>query len=89
MGYGSQYPIWNDVTACIYKSSKSFGAKDTSDTKVFVGTSRTNSELLVQHFTTRREKGENTIFTFGIDKGNGLEVIAEKIMNTSTKEWLN
>ena len=28
------YPIWNDVQACIYGSSKSWGAKDTCNVYV-------------------------------------------------------
>ncbi len=50
-----QYPIWNDVTACIYGSSKSWGAKQTATVRVRVGTSSRNSHVFVDHATTHRE----------------------------------
>ena len=84
------YPIWNNVTACIYKSSKSFGARDTSETDIYVGTSRHNSEHLVSHVTTRREVGEYTVFRFGYQlPGQPLVQVAEKWMHTETREWLD
>lgn len=49
------YPIWNEVTACIYGSSKSYGAKQTSAVTVKVGTSSRNSHEFVHHATTHRE----------------------------------
>lgn len=52
--FGRQYPIWNKVTACIYKSSKSYGVKNTGEVEVRVGTSRTNSHHFVTHVTTVR-----------------------------------
>jgi len=81
------YPIWNDVEACIYKTSKSFGARNTSTTKVYVGTSKSNSELLVEHVTTKRIVGDFTIFRFGVDTGSGLEVLKTMYMHTKTKVW--
>lgn len=85
------YPIWNDVTACIYKSSKSYGAKDTSEASVKVGTSANNSKLLVRHCTTRRKKGDYVVFTFyvDIDDGKGFQPIRRKWMHTKTKEWFD
>lgn len=82
---GRSYPIWNQVEACIYKSPKHFGAKDTSQTQVFVGTSKSNSELLVTHTTTRRIEGDFTIFKFGVNE----KVLFTKYMNTKTHEWFN
>lgn len=41
-----QYPIWIDVQACVYGSNKSYGAKDTNEQKILVGSSRTNSHEL-------------------------------------------
>ena len=35
----SNYPIWNIVEACIYKSSKSYGVKKDGKVQVCVGTS--------------------------------------------------
>ena len=55
------YPIWNDVQACIYKGSKSWGAKNTCDVNVNVGSSATNSNLFVNHTTTRREINKDCI----------------------------
>ncbi len=49
------YPIWNAVTACIYGSSKSWGAKQTASVDVLVGTSSRNSHKFVSHATTHRE----------------------------------
>jgi hypothetical protein len=49
------YPIWNEVTACIYGSSKSWGAKQTAGVTVKVGTSARNSHEFVHHATTHRE----------------------------------
>ena len=79
------YPIWNQVEACIYKSPQHFGAKDTSQTKVLIGTSKSNSELLVTHTTTRRIEGDFTVFRFGVDG----EILKTKYMNTETKEWFD
>lgn len=81
------YPIWNDVTSCIYKSSKSYGARDTSETEVRVGTSAKNSEPLVRHVTTRRQDGEYTVFRFGVDTGDGFETLKTKWMHTKTHTW--
>ncbi len=50
-----QYPIWNDVQACIYGSSKSWGAKMTAAVSVLVGSSSRNSHKFVAHATTHRQ----------------------------------
>ena len=83
------YPIWNQIEACIYKSGKSFGAKDTSKTTVYVGTSRSNSEPLVEHITTRRIIGDYTVFVFSVDcnDGKGLQILKRLWMNNKTHEW--
>lgn len=52
----NQYPIYNKVEACIYKSDKSYGAKNTSHSTVFVGSSSKNSHQLVDVTTTKRFK---------------------------------
>lgn len=49
------YPIWNQVQACIYKSKKSYGAKDFSETEILVGSSNKNSHTLAKVSTRRRE----------------------------------
>jgi hypothetical protein len=82
------YPIWNDVSACIYKSGKSYGARDTSEATVLVGTSKTNSKFLARTVTTRRPYNNDwTVFKFGMDTGTGLSIVAEKYMHNKTKEW--
>lgn len=84
-----QYPIWHNVTACNYKGSKSYGSINTAETQVYVGTSSSNSELLVRHVTTRREEGQWTVFRFGVDTGDGLDVLKTKWMHTATKTWFD
>ena len=83
------YPIWNEVNACIYSSGKSFGAKDTSETRVKVGTSASNSVELVRHVTTRREQGAYTVFRFGVDCGTtaGLQILKTLWMHTKSQKW--
>ena len=54
MGYAS-YPIWNNVTACIYTASKSYGVKGDGEVEVVVGTSKRNSHHFVNHRTTHRQ----------------------------------
>ena len=53
------YPIWNIVTACIYKNgesgSKSYGVKKTGDVEVRIGTSSSNSHTFLKHSTTHRQ----------------------------------
>jgi len=49
-----QYPIWNKVTACIYKSSKNYGVKEKGVVDVYIGTSNSNSHLFCEHKTTHR-----------------------------------
>jgi hypothetical protein len=51
----SSYPIWNNVTACIYKAAKSYGVRETGDVSVLVGTSKSNSHEFVTHSTTHRK----------------------------------
>jgi hypothetical protein len=51
---GKAYPIWNKVQACIYKASKSWGARADCVVKVLVGTSSSNSHEFVRHTTTHR-----------------------------------
>lgn len=71
------YPIWNDVTACIYNSGKSWGAIDTAEVGVKVGTSGRNSNDFVRHVTWKRQRGPYTIFKFGVDllDGNGFHTL--------------
>jgi hypothetical protein len=78
-------PIWNNVTNCGYKGSKSYGNQDTGEVEILVGSSASNSHLLVNHFTTRRFKEEYKglknvcVFKFGIEIDNHKIVVTEKI----------
>lgn len=78
-------PIWNDVTNCKYKGSKSYGNVNTGEVTVSVGSSSKNSHELVRHVTTRRfhdeYKGyENVcVFKFGVFVGDKEMIICEKI----------
>ena len=62
------YPIWNNITACIYKSPRSYGVQKTGDVSVLVGTSASNSHPFVKHSTTHRmhENGDRE-FRFYLD----------------------
>jgi hypothetical protein len=67
MGFGGQYPIWVDVTSCIYNGKKSYGVKTTGDSTIYVGSSSSNSNEFLRTCVTKREctdaKG-NPIFKF-------------------------
>ena len=76
------WPIWVDVTACVYKGSKSYGARDVNEQTIFVGTSATNSHELVKVCTTRKEDGDDVVFKFGVD-GKVIKTIR---MNKKTQE---
>lgn len=63
------YPIWNDVTACIYKSSKSWGARQAASVQVRVGSSAQNSHAFLLHETTHREHANgDREFRFYVNK---------------------
>ena len=55
------YPIWNDVTACVYNGSKSYGVKKDGIVNVKVGTSKAYSYDFVQHRTSIREIDKHTL----------------------------
>ena len=55
------YPIWNDVTACIYNGSKSYGVKNDGVVNIKVGTSKNYSYMFIQHRTTVREIDKHTL----------------------------
>ncbi len=72
MGFGGQYPIWVDVTSCIYKSGKSYGVRDTGDSTIYVGSSKNNSNEFLRTCVTRADgtdgKGNPIIkFRFSVD----------------------
>ncbi len=67
------YPIWHNISACHYKTNKSFGGKNTSEDEIVVGNSAQDSETLARTVTTRRfvdhEKyGMVVIFKYSVDR---------------------
>ena len=48
------YPIWNNITDCIYAGSKSYGVRERGEVEVRVGTSGSNSHLFLNHRTTHK-----------------------------------
>ena len=81
----ASYPIWNKVTACIYKGAKSYGVKQTGDVSVYVGSSARNSHHFLNHTTTFRllENGDRE-FRFYLDgklvKRARLEKATQKLI---------
>lgn len=68
----SQYSIWHNVEACHYKSSKSYGGKNTSVDNIVVGSSARNSHNFVNTVTTRRfytheTHGDVCVFKYSVD----------------------
>ena len=61
-----QYPIWNIITACIYKGGKSYGVKNTGEVEIRVGTSSSNSHTFLKHRVTHRkdEQGNQSFYFF-------------------------
>jgi len=62
------YPIWNNITACIYKASKSYGVRERGEVEVRIGTSGSNSHLFLNHRTTHKilENGDRE-YRFYVD----------------------
>jgi hypothetical protein len=68
----SNYPIWHQVQACHYKTSKSWGGKNDSGETIYVGTSAKYSYEHCKILTTRRvivhpKLGECYIFKTSVD----------------------
>tara|TARA_R110000824_G_scaffold139019_2_gene303944 strand:- start:391 stop:657 length:267 start_codon:yes stop_codon:yes gene_type:complete len=62
------YPIWNKVQACIYKSSKDWGAIKASQVDIKVGSSGSNSHDFVTIKTThKKHKDGSREFRFYLD----------------------
>jgi hypothetical protein len=78
------YSIWNDVEACIYNSSKSWGAKDTCNVNVNVGSSSKYSNHFVTHTTTKKEIKKNLFeFRFYVNK----QIIQRALFDNLTKSF--
>jgi hypothetical protein len=84
----NSYPIWNNVEACIYKTSKSYGARKTGAVEVVVGTSRVNSHHFVNHRTTHRTLDDGSReFRFYVD--DVCLKRARLAKKSSELEWLD
>ena len=79
------YPIWVDVQACIYKSSKSYGARDTNEETVNVGTSAMYSHKFVTRGVTRRTYDDKIEFRA---YHNGVW-ISQLIIDSKTREIIS
>lgn len=84
------YPIWHEVNACHYQSSKSYGGKSNSGETIYVGTSAKNSHSHCEILTTRREiysmkyKERVSIFRTSIDN----VVLVETVVGVSSRKVL-
>ncbi len=76
------YPIWNKVTACIYKSNKSYGVQDDGNCEVFCGSSSGNSHKLGAIKTKRIIQEHFVIFRL---KVNGI-LISEKLFTKGAND---
>ena len=87
---GQSYPIWNDIEACIYKGSKSYGVRQTGKVSVYVGTSATNSHLFVNHRVTHRvdDKGLHTYRFYLNDKCVAKAEYNSKTEDYSGTQWI-
>ena len=54
------YPIWNRITACIYKGSKCFGVKNDGLNEILIGTSKSNSHEFVKTRITHKKHDDGT-----------------------------
>lgn len=83
------YPIWNKITACIYKGSKCYGVRNDGTNEILIGTSKSNSHEFVRTRVTHKkhEDGTRTYHFYLDDKLikkatlKGTEIEIEKITN--------
>ena len=54
------YPIWNKITACIYKAPKSYGVKRDGVNEILIGTRAKNSHKFADIRTTFRKNEDGT-----------------------------
>ena len=84
------YPIWIGVQSCLYKSSKSYGAKNTNFESINVGTSALHSHDFYTRATNRRVLSEYRGFTDVIvfrGYHNGI-CVEELVLSQKTREIL-
>lgn len=94
MGFGRKYPIWHEVQACHYKTSKSYGGVKDSRDDICVGTSSTYSYRHASILTTKREKehpkyGKCWVFKTSMDgivlKETWVSIKTKKMVRQRTK----
>ena len=56
----ASYPIWNKITACIYKGSKCFGVRIDGLNEILIGTSKSNSHEFVKTRVTHKKHDDGT-----------------------------
>ena len=79
-----QYPIWIDVSGDNYKTSKSFGSRDSVTMDICVGSSRTHSHDLARvSIHMREDDAGNRTFALALD---GL-VVRNAVMTKDKKFW--
>lgn len=65
------YPIWNDITACKYQSSKSYGVVETGQNNIYVGSSPSNSHGFIKTIITKRLRFYKdelcVVFSYSVD----------------------
>tara|TARA_R100001509_G_C4766999_1_gene181713 strand:- start:264 stop:584 length:321 start_codon:yes stop_codon:yes gene_type:complete len=73
------YPIWHEITNCNYKSSKSYGNRNTGKETIFVGSSKSNSHqhCIIEHKKTK-EIINDTEFIFFRTYVNNIKVCESK-----------
>ncbi len=82
------YPIWYDVTACKYKSDKSFGFRNTGEIEISIGSSGSNSHTFLKTSITRRDKviegKEYIVFKYFVDEMLIKTAIMESVKGNAT-----
>ena len=60
------YPIWNKITACIYKASKCYGIQNDGLNEILIGTCKSNSHSFAKTRVTHKksEDGTRTYYFF-------------------------
>ena len=56
----ASYPIWNKITACIYKGAKCFGVRNDGLNEILIGTSKSNSHEFVKTRVTHKKHDDGT-----------------------------
>jgi len=79
-----QYPIWNQINSCAYKSSnKSYGVREHSEIRMLVGSSSTYSNHFCTIKQTKKTFGDWSSFCVLIDG----KIIKQSWFNNKTKEF--